>query len=292
MVIVVLERVSCIAGEADVSCMHDVASGSVVGQLTSAQPRTCLNINFNVTSPGYDIVHSDYAATMPEPYAYQPLGDNEIRVLVLFLGRHDDPLQGYQEVCQLEDPYDYDGTEKIFRKEDEAVWEGLALSIRLHRPSPDEQSRRRTNRRYKAWQARHDNDYYAISYAWGPAVFNHSLRLTGSDLELQITESLHSALRRFSREDSIIRVWADAICINQADVQERNQQVNIMACIYRTARRVLVWLGEAEESDTTTFWFMQTAASSPTKDDGRRSWLSERNWFDESYMDDLHACKC
>jgi hypothetical protein len=38
-------------------------------------------------------------------------------------------------------------------------------------------------------------------------------------------------------------LWADAICINQSDINERNTQVKLMGEIYRTATRVHVWLG-------------------------------------------------
>jgi len=43
-----------------------------------------------------------------------------------------------------------------------------------------------------------------------------------------------------------LRLWADAICINQADVDERGQQVGMMFRIYQLASRVHIWLGEAE----------------------------------------------
>ena len=45
-----------------------------------------------------------------------------------------------------------------------------------------------------------------------------------------------------------IRVWVDAICINQNDIVERNQQVQIMGDIYRAASRVRVWLGHGTDS--------------------------------------------
>jgi hypothetical protein len=38
-------------------------------------------------------------------------------------------------------------------------------------------------------------------------------------------------------------VWADAICINQEDVIERNHQVQLMKEIYTKASKVVVWLG-------------------------------------------------
>lgn len=47
-------------------------------------------------------------------------------------------------------------------------------------------------------------------------------------------------------------VWADAICINQKDIEERNNQVPLMGSIYPLARRVIVWLGPADPEHTET----------------------------------------
>lgn len=38
--------------------------------------------------------------------------------------------------------------------------------------------------------------------------------------------------------------WADAICINQQDIYERNSQVLLMRHIYEGAEQVLIWLGK------------------------------------------------
>lgn len=38
--------------------------------------------------------------------------------------------------------------------------------------------------------------------------------------------------------------WIDAICIDQANVDERSKQVACMADVYNEAHTVLVWLGE------------------------------------------------
>jgi hypothetical protein len=42
--------------------------------------------------------------------------------------------------------------------------------------------------------------------------------------------------------------WIDAICINQKNREERNQQVNIMGDIFSIAAYVLVWLGPWNDS--------------------------------------------
>jgi hypothetical protein len=64
---------------------------------------------------------------------------------------------------------------------------------------------------------------------------------------LSITPSLHSALKRLRRKALTILVWADAVCINQNNIKEKNEQVPLMNKIYRQAGRVAVFLGA--ESD-------------------------------------------
>lgn len=41
--------------------------------------------------------------------------------------------------------------------------------------------------------------------------------------------------------------WIDAICINQKDKMEKSKQVRLMESIYRSANRVIVWLGESDD---------------------------------------------
>jgi hypothetical protein len=45
-------------------------------------------------------------------------------------------------------------------------------------------------------------------------------------------------------------LWVNAICINQDDVRERNDQVSLMDDIYGKAQQKLVWLGpDVNDSD-------------------------------------------
>lgn len=48
-------------------------------------------------------------------------------------------------------------------------------------------------------------------------------------------------------------LWVDAVCINQDDLLERSAQVPCMPQIYRSARRVLTWLGSGAESSELAF---------------------------------------
>jgi hypothetical protein len=90
--------------------------------------------------------------------------------------------------------------------------------------------------------------YEALSSVWGDS--DKPQYISMGKLELPITVNFHAALSRL-RDRSIERIiWVDAICISQANVPERNYQVQLMAKIYSKASRVIAWLGEtADDSD-------------------------------------------
>ncbi|KAJ4371252.1 hypothetical protein N0V83_004469 [Neocucurbitaria cava] len=92
--------------------------------------------------------------------------------------------------------------------------------------------------------------YEAISYAWGDATDRKSVICDGSDVS--VTRSLFEALQRFRHEDTIRVLWADAICINQQDDEEKSTQVQLMRFIYEKASKVLIWLGHEDHEKVQT----------------------------------------
>jgi hypothetical protein len=58
-----------------------------------------------------------------------------------------------------------------------------------------------------------------------------------------VTANLAEALAHLPYADNHIILWVDAICIDQENLQERAQQVALMAEIYASAERVLAWTG-------------------------------------------------
>ncbi|KKY34719.1 putative heterokaryon incompatibility [Diaporthe ampelina] len=84
--------------------------------------------------------------------------------------------------------------------------------------------------------------YEAMSYTWGDPKDQVPLQVRSQTV--MIPGNLENALKRLRHADRRRYVWADAVCINQADLSERGQQVSIMRRIYSKARRVLVWLGQ------------------------------------------------
>jgi heterokaryon incompatibility protein (HET) len=107
--------------------------------------------------------------------------------------------------------------------------------------------------------------YVALSYTWGDTSKTAAIRCFINDQkpahlrsagheagdlkagELQVTENLVGALRRSRLRDEMTALWVDAICIDQENVDERSQQIGIMAEIYGRATKTMIWLGEASD---------------------------------------------
>ena len=94
-------------------------------------------------------------------------------------------------------------------------------------------------------------EYEGVSYTWGSTKSRPDVvvmpHVAASNLELSrrlaVTQNLAQALRYLRSPVQPRTLWIDAICINQDDKQEREQQVERMGDVYRSARQVLVWLG-------------------------------------------------
>ena len=84
--------------------------------------------------------------------------------------------------------------------------------------------------------------FEALSYDWGDPTPNRYVVCHGRPLP--VTTSLYPALHRLRDKSAARTLWADAICINQQDIDERNQKVRLMRQIYEKAERVTIWLGE------------------------------------------------
>lgn len=89
-----------------------------------------------------------------------------------------------------------------------------------------------------------DQPFDALSYCWGSGASKKLLAINGQDV--LVSSSVVAALRRLRPEKQALAVWIDQICINQRDVDERNEQVRLMSEIYSHAERVHVWLGDGD----------------------------------------------
>jgi hypothetical protein len=87
--------------------------------------------------------------------------------------------------------------------------------------------------------------YSALSYTWGAQAEKITVRI--DFLPFRITPTLSIALDTFFSTNPNARLWVDAICINQDDLKERDQQVRRMKTIYQRADMVFVYLGDTPQ---------------------------------------------
>ncbi|KAK0712044.1 heterokaryon incompatibility protein-domain-containing protein [Lasiosphaeris hirsuta] len=95
--------------------------------------------------------------------------------------------------------------------------------------------------------------FTALSYVWGSPTPNTSILVNGA--ELSITMNLADALKSVTShwqasfpgsDPADFWLWVDSVCINQADLQERGSQVQLMSTLYQSAELVIGWVGAAE----------------------------------------------
>lgn len=102
--------------------------------------------------------------------------------------------------------------------------------------------------------------YEALSYTWGDntgdAQLNKKILIDGH--VVAVTRNLEAALRKLLMTEEHRVLWIDALCINQADVAERNEQVSKMKLVYQCAMKVVVWLGEEYNDSREAFRLLQS----------------------------------
>lgn len=149
--------------------------------------------------------------------------------------------------------------------------------------------------------------FWAISYVWGQAVAGRQ----GPHLEtpegaIPLTLSLSLALRALRAKGAVdVLLWADAICINQADGREKALQIRLIRRIFGRAERVVGWLGVeydgSHEAIETLLRIRRGAAGDEgaaaatagwwgsVPDDGEAVWkhidaLLRRPWFERAWV--------
>ena len=146
-------------------------------------------------------------------------------------------------------------------------------------------------------------DYEALSYIWGfednplEVASKHSMedvaeiQVVGSTDPLRyatlwVGQNLADSLRHLRYKDMKRVLWIDAICINQADIVERNAQVSRMGDIFKMAESVIVWVGPSTEDSqlaVQTLHYLGRQVLSTT--DRRRvpaPDAKEKTWFESS----------
>ena len=90
--------------------------------------------------------------------------------------------------------------------------------------------------------------YDALSYSWGEQDDWKTIALNGIP-GFAVSHTLWCALRRLRSRAVVRPIWIDAVCINQRNTAERNQQVDMMDSTFGNARSVLIWLGDCADGE-------------------------------------------
>ena len=198
---------------------------------------------------------------------YRPLEDGEIRVVTILTGDDDpsdveSPIRCTLEHVVLDDTSRVvackaaersardgrDWPEAYAKADTELLWNckhldssASSFDIAIQKPiKPKVDVDRDGNLPWRfAW-----GDYVALSYCWGDARITRVIIVNGRSLD--VTVNLEAALRQLRDSHCIkqgFKIWADAICIDQSNLEERGQQVGRMRDIYSLARHVVIWLG-------------------------------------------------
>ncbi|KAE8447099.1 hypothetical protein EG329_011083 [Mollisiaceae sp. DMI_Dod_QoI] len=93
-------------------------------------------------------------------------------------------------------------------------------------------------------------NFVAMSYVWGENSSTECISIDGTNHPIRpnLAAGLRRFRARFSEQRQVLSIWADAICINQNSVDERNHQVPLMRSIFSQCESAFAWLGESDES--------------------------------------------
>ena len=134
--------------------------------------------------------------------------------------------------------------------------------------------------------------YEALSYVWGD--LNNPQPIYIDKHPFVVTENLHLALSHLRNRNFERIIWVDAVCINQTNDEEKEQQIQFMVKIYGQANRVIVWLGKmTENSDQALEEILLAAGQKPTNSSNKEMVhqaivaLLQRPWFERIWVRQL-----
>ncbi|KAI5361063.1 Putative heterokaryon incompatibility [Septoria linicola] len=89
-------------------------------------------------------------------------------------------------------------------------------------------------------------EFYSVSYCWGDPEPRSEITVDGQ--AIVVPHQTEQTLCHISECVGAVPVWIDAVCINQASLQERQEQIPLMKKIYSNAREGLVFLGPQDDA--------------------------------------------
>ncbi|KAK3385522.1 heterokaryon incompatibility protein-domain-containing protein [Podospora didyma] len=188
------------------------------------------------------------ASDMASPYT-SLLSPTSIRVLILAPGNPDDEIFCWMVKADLDADHERFPTSSPRPIESMSVAEVVVSDNETRRfvipfdiffPDDDDADQRTRTHKFQR--------YSALSYVWGDPSDPEHIVLDG-EKGFPVTPNLHAALRSLRRPHEGIRLWVDALCINQADYEEKKKQIAIMKRVYEQAEEVIAYVPQPEEDE-------------------------------------------
>jgi hypothetical protein len=121
--------------------------------------------------------------------------------------------------------------------------------------------------------------YTALSYVWGDASMRKTVFI--KDIPVQVTSNLYDALRDIRDERRVLRLWADALCINQSDNDEKGLQIGLMGRIYSLAGSTVIYLGAPHSNEAAS---ATGTISYDDVDESKCNMLFRSPWFRRAWV--------
>jgi hypothetical protein len=252
-------------------------------------------------------------------YIYNPLPTKRIRLMRLAAGAYDDSIQ-----CELfEATYDnsFHISTEVIRQEKrsrinepgdssqtgaELKMEELRRKLKREENEMREQTIRSEMKNLRLMILNQELErvekikieYEALSWCWGRDIPDHGISVTkgGKTYKMPVVQNLALALKHLRYKEKSRILWIDAICIDQRNSVERNQQVQMMSKIYTRAENVCIWLGEQDDESKVAFKFIREEIthlkdfdSISMDEDYSKKWqalmvLMQREWFSRRWV--------
>ncbi|TAQ90353.1 hypothetical protein B7494_g1332 [Chlorociboria aeruginascens] len=187
-------------------------------------PRRALRTGIagNISTAGWTLGLSNLDKTNQilrhNEYKYRPIGDHEIRLLLLQPGHQNDIIQcSLVSMSLLDQRTPYEAL-SYYRGVDKPLFEIRILSLKLKN------------------EKRSLRDFVREKYF--------------------VSSTLHLALRYLRDAKRPIYLWVDELCINKEDPQEHFSNILKRPSIFSQASNVCVWLGENDSSSNQTVEFI------------------------------------
>jgi hypothetical protein len=153
---------------------------------------------------------------------------------------------------------------------------------------------------------RSQTPFLAVSYVWGAESNLIPIRLNGA--QFLVTQNAHQILKMMrdaSRRAQLgeqhlsiftnLKIWIDAISIDQANRLEKERQVAQMREIYQAATRTLVWIGapevESPWSRAAMVWLQELVESMPKEQFFQGPESCRGSWNELAYASTCHMMR-